>query len=90
MPEPSLRQEPENFVFRLPNSIVGLGFVHRTVGDFVVLTVNDRNGNIAGSWEVEEGQDDWPLAYELYQEVSKQVNKWDKVLEEVEAFIGKP
>lgn len=64
--------------------------MHGTVGDFVVLTVTDSNGNIAGTWEVEEGQDDWPLAYDLYLEVSKQVNKWDKVLEEVEQFIGKP
>ena len=50
----------------------------------------DKNERFAGSWDVEEGEDDWPLAYELYLEASKQVTKWDKVLEEVEAFIGKP
>ena len=56
----------------------------------MLLTIHDDHGNVALSWKAEDGQDEWPLAFELYQEVSKQVNKWDKVLEEVEQFIGKP
>jgi len=82
---------PTKFVLPLRNAVVQLDFASpKTQPDKVSLQLLDGDNRLAGSWEVEEGEIDWDLAIELYQEVSKQVNKWDKVLEEVEAFIGKP
>lgn len=59
-----------------------------TTNDFISLEFLDTQDHVAGAWTAETGAKDWPIAFELYQEVSKQVLKWDKVLDDVEAFIG--
>lgn len=79
------------FKLSLPNSNVLLAFDSpATDPDAVGLYFLDKQERVAGGWRAEEGDENWSLAFELFDEVSKQVNKWDKVLDDVEQFIGKP
>jgi hypothetical protein len=78
-----------DFQLQLPKSVVRITWrFPGTTAEMIALEFLDDRDQLAGTWNVAMGGKDWALAYELYQEVGKQVNKWDKVLEEVEEFIG--
>ena len=82
--------EATEFILTLPQSVIRLALISRPYQpDAVSMKLLDKNERLAGTWNVEEGEDDWPIALELFEEVSKQVIKWDKVLDDVETFIHK-
>jgi hypothetical protein len=78
------------FKLDLPKSSIQLLFSQpQTEPDFYRLNFMNENGKVVGSWIVSEGDKGWELMEELYNEVSKQVTGWDKVLEDVKRFVGK-
>ena len=89
--DPSSGSQPTEFLLHLPSTQIRLELDALSPGpDKVLLKIMNKEGELVGLWTVTEQDEDWSLAMSLYQEVSKKVTKWDKALEEVEAFIGKP
>lgn len=59
-----------------------------TEPDFYDITFWNENGQEASRLVIEEGDELWPLALEAFNEASRYVTGWDKVLNDVEAAIN--
>ncbi len=80
--------DPHDFLLTLPQSKVDVRYLSpATEVDRVRLQLCRTDGVSVGTWEVEEGDEDWDLARELYHTVERSVVGWDKVLEDVEQFL---
>jgi hypothetical protein len=80
--------EPHEFVLALPQSRIYVHFISPVAEvDRIELQLSRKDGVPAGTWIVEEGDEAWGLASELYATVERSVIGWDKVLEDVEQFL---
>ena len=77
------------FRFQSPQFSFFLNYVRpRVERDYIELVLQGPRGEEVGKWRVFEDDENGQLASELYSEVSRKVIGWDKVLQEVEKFIG--
>jgi len=73
----------------LPNAEIKLYFASpETEPDFVSFLFNRQDGKTVGSLQVNEGDDLWPTAKSLYEEVDRIVTRWDEVLDDVEKYLA--
>lgn len=86
---PWKKQSRVAFDVKLPQSEISIVYGNPpTEPDFIRLLLIGQNGYAVGEWLVQEGEDNWPLAWELYCEASRYVTGWDKVLQDVEQFLA--
>jgi hypothetical protein len=82
------RQE-NTFVLPLQNSHIQIQRISPpTEPDCINLTFFNEERKAVGRWIVQEGDEAWELVSELYGLIVKKITGWDKVLEEIEAFLN--
>jgi hypothetical protein len=75
----------------LPKSIIRLMFRSpRTEPDFVLLQLCNEKGNWVAQLKAEEGDEDWKLLRELYDQANRYVTGWDEVLGDVQQALQQP
>jgi hypothetical protein len=75
-------------VLKLKDSIIWINyFSPPTEPDYIMLVFMNKEGRDVGSWTVTEGEDHWDLVSELYGQIEKTITGWDRVLEDIEAFL---
>jgi hypothetical protein len=80
--------EENAFRLRLRNSTIELRyFAPSTEPDIIAIILRNSEGRQVGSWNVTDGEPYWALVNDLYDLVVKKNTGWDKVLEEIEAFL---
>src|SRR5947209_1192350 len=77
------------FSVKLPHSAIFLNYeTPQAAPDYVELRLCRPDNTPAAVWLINEGDELWPPAFELFMQVQKGVTGWDKVLEDVENLIA--
>ncbi len=87
---PWRRDDAPNDAFRFSSPEFSLFLIRespRAEPDYIKLEFTGPKGEQAGKWKVWEGDEDWPLAEELYAEVYRSVHGSDRVFDGVKRFI---
>jgi hypothetical protein len=80
---------PESsFILNLKNSAIRVKLISPpTEVDSITLAFLNKAGREVDTWTVQDGDLHWDLAKDLYRQIAKNVAGWDKVLEDIEAFL---
>ncbi|MBI1901606.1 MAG: hypothetical protein HYS13_10930 [Planctomycetia bacterium] len=78
----------DRFLVKFPKSAIDVQFVSPTADpDYVEITVKNDEGHRVGWWVVNDEEEDWPLAFGLFQEAHRYVSKWDVALTDLEKAV---
>ncbi len=84
----AVQKDHSRFVLKLPVSRIVIRY-DAPVAEFdrITLEICGREGDVLAAWSVSEGEPHWNEAMDLFTTVKRQFFGWDKVLQDVEAFL---
>src|SRR5262249_3155736 len=72
------------YFLSLPHSRISVSLVSpQTEPDYLELEIFNGENARVGRWAVSDGEPNWNLLNDLYQQIIMKITRWDKVLEEI-------